>query len=127
MSKKKTIPPQYARVEQPFGCRYPAVHCPICGQANFVDEEGVTPCPHLAFNYVGELGDFDHQSDSFAEKTAGVEIDELDFDTMQEFLTKAGYDNSLLVLEITYGGMGCGPVWYTDVYGFDFATMAAEE
>jgi hypothetical protein len=40
---------------------------------------------------------------------------------------KAGYDNSLPFSGVTYGGMGCGPVWYTDVYGFDFATMTAEE
>jgi len=82
---------------------------------------------HLAFNYVGEVGDFDHQSEDFAKRIADVEIDELGFDTMQELLAKAGYNDNLLVPEITYGGMGCGPVWYTDVYGFDFATMAAEE
>jgi hypothetical protein len=33
---------------------------------------------------------------------------------------KAGYKNELLILEITYGGMGHGPSWYTDLYGFDF-------
>ena len=35
----------------------------------------------------------------------------------------AGYGNGLLALEITYGGMACGPVWYTDVYGFDFGML----
>ena len=35
----------------------------------------------------------------------------------------AGYGNGLLALEITYGGMACGPVWYTDVYGFNFGVL----
>ena len=35
----------------------------------------------------------------------------------------AGYGNGLLALEITYGGMACGPVWYRDVYGFDYETV----
>jgi len=27
-------------------------------------------------------------------------------------LQKAGYDNFLLALEIMYGGMACGPIWF---------------
>lgn len=38
----------------------------------------------------------------------------------------AGYGNDLLTLEITYGGMACGPGWYTDVYCFDFGVPDEE-
>lgn len=46
---------------------------------------------------------------------------------LRKLLENAGYGNRLLALEITYGGMACGPVWYTDVYGFDYDTVEPEE
>ena len=39
----------------------------------------------------------------------------------------ARYGNGLLAREITCGGMACGPVWYTDVNGFDFGVAEEEE
>ena len=46
---------------------------------------------------------------------------------LRKLLERIGYGNKLLALEITYGGMACGPVWYTDVYGFDYETVGDEE
>ena len=125
MSKRAN--PQYAQIEQPFGCDPPLVHCPICGQATIeIGEEGgrITPCLHLAFIYVGEVGDFEYASEDFRNRTDGIDEDELELDTFNKFLKQAGYDNKLLALEITYGGMAVGPVWYTDVFGFDYGTIA---
>jgi hypothetical protein len=128
--------PQYASIEQPFGCEPPLVHCPICGNKTSHENE-INPCKHLAFVYVGELNEFIYQSEVFGNRfettlTEHQEIDEDEYscirlDTLQDCLKEAGYDNNLLALEITYGGMACGPVWFTDVYGFDYGTLADSE
>ena len=128
---------QYAAIEQPFGCEPPLVHCPICGNKSIVDNE-IHPCKHLAFIYVGEISEFVYQSESFELQFAAtlnahddLEDDDQDnyigLDNLQDCLKEAGYDNNLLALEITYGGMACGPIWFTDVYGFDYGTLADEE
>ena len=127
MSEKSI--PQYAQIEQPFGCELPVVHCPICGKAtHHIGEEGaeVTPCPHLAFIYIGDAGDFEYTSQDFEKSMENIDDEELTFDTFREFLQKAGYGNKLLAMEITYGGMACGPVSATDVFGFDYGTLAEE-
>jgi len=41
-------------------------------------------------------------------------------------LKRAGYDDSVPVLEVTYGGIACGPVWCTDTYGFGFTIVEPE-
>ena len=119
----------YASVQQPFGCDPPLVHCPICGQASMkLDDEGmgtVTPCQHLAFIYVGAAGEYEYQSDDFAKRLAAAE--ESDTDPSEELLLTLGYGDSLLALEISYGGMGCGPMFFTDVFGFDYGTLSADE
>lgn len=118
--------PQYAKVEQPFGCAPPLVHCPICGSATLkIGEEGgeVTACPHLAFIYVGEVGEFEYQSQDFEKRFSTIELEDLSLETFQKSLEQAGYDNKLLAIEITYGGMACGPVWNADIFGFDYGTL----
>ena len=118
--------PQYACVEQNFGQQPAIIHCPICGQATMESpDDGFNPCKHVAFVYVGVCGDFEYKSPEFEAKTASEEGAEQDFsfDNFRNALANLGYDNKLLALEVTYGGMACGPVWYTDVYGFDFAQI----
>lgn len=115
--------PQYAKIAQPLGHEPPVVHCPVCGNPTItvVDErEEITPCAHLVFVFVGEVGVFEYQSEDFKGRCTRVDPDELSTDNFEAFLEAAGYDNGLLALEITYGGMGCGPVWYTDLFGFEF-------
>ncbi len=63
----------------------------------------------------------------FEVRTEGLELGGKVFDAFPEFLRAAGYDNTLLALQLTYGGMGCGPIWVTDVFGFDFGTLREEE
>jgi hypothetical protein len=128
---KSASKPQLASVEQPFGCTPPRPHCPICGHAVLrVDDDGLThadPCRHLAFVFVGEVGDFEYRSPDFTRRTAHRRIHDLDLTRLRTLLVNAGYGNGLLALEITYGGMACGPVWYTDVYGFDYGVGGEEE
>jgi hypothetical protein len=122
--------PQYASVEQPFGCEPPTVHCPVCGNPSMVmgDEGGqVSPCPHLAFIYVGEVGEFEYQSEDFGKRFATIDTEELSLEGFKDALENAGYDNKLLSIEITYGGMGSGPMWFTDVFGFDYGALKHDE
>lgn len=122
---EKTKKPQYAEIEQPFGCDPPLAHCPICGQATLDDKGGgATPCPHLAFIYVSETGDFEFMSPDFKKRTGRLNKEELDLNTLPEFLAMAGYGNNLLAIEITFGGMACGPIWDAVVFGFDYASLS---
>jgi len=116
--------PQCAEITLPFGCEPPIVHCPICGQPILDPEDGgVSPCRHVAFIYVSMAGGFQYESDEFKRRTTSIEDEDFTLDTYREFLQKSDYRNELLVLEFTYGGMACGPVQYTDVYGFDYGTL----
>ena len=116
--------PQYAAVEYPYPLdEFPIVHCPICGNATFKEDDGsseMTPCPHLAFIFNGSSGTFEYKSAEFAERSSTVEEDDLSFENFEEYLEPLEYDNSMLVLEVTHGGIP--NVWYTDIYGFDYST-----
>ena len=119
--------PGYAEIEQPAGSDFPVVHCPICGAATMeIGENGgeVTPCSHLAFIYVGEVGEFEYQSEDFQIRLEGQETGNLSLESFGEVLKTADYGNKLLALEITHGG---GPVWFTDVYGFDYSTSGTRD
>jgi len=119
----KAADPQYAVVEQPFGIKPPIVHCPICGSSQ-IDDDDVSPCEHLSFLFVGAIGEFIFQKKNFEDRFVSF-VEDLELSNFKDLLSRAGYDNKLLALEITYGGMACGPVWYTDVYGFDYSTIEA--
>jgi hypothetical protein len=126
MSTEKTLP-QIAKVEQPFGIEPPTVHCPICGQA-MIDDGDINPCNHLAFIHAGAgCDDFEYQSDDFRSTDKAIDDDNgVSYETIKDILVSAGYDNKMLAIEITYGGMSCGPVWYTDIYGFDYGSLAGD-
>lgn len=131
----------FVKIEQPFGLNPPVVHCPICGQSHLVRVNHVyemNPCKHLAYVYMGEVGDFSYESDDFINRKdkfteeVSASFDDEDeaydatlfgLDTLKQNLNRMGYGKHLLSMEITYGGMACGPVWYTDVYGFDYESI----
>ena len=125
MADKKL--PQYAAVKQTFGCDPAVVHCPICGESAYrVDRHGKQrpPCHHLAFIYVGEVGEFVYQSMGFESKFRKVDINEVSFESFPALLEKAGYDNQMLAIEVAYGAMVDGKAhWYTDVYGYDYNSI----
>ncbi len=116
--------PQYARIENPFGASPPILHCPICGQPSTSSmEDGLepTPCPHLAFIYVGDTGEFEYMSEEFEKRTKNLKLGLNPFKSFPKFLESAGYSNNFLAIQITYGGMACGPIWFTDIYGYEFS------
>ena len=111
--------PQYAKIEQKFGVEPPVIHCPVCGKAA-LDQTGrdVDLCRHVVFIYLGAAGGFAFKSGAFEQRLNEDDEFEVSFETFPAYLDKWGYDSQLLALEVSYGGMGCGPVWYTDVFGF---------
>jgi len=87
-------------------------------------------CKHLTFIFVGEsdvreTSEFTYMSEDLKKRSEGNTAEGID--NFKEFLAKAGYGNELLALEITYSGMACGPVSFTDVYGFDFNTIEEDD
>lgn len=131
MSEKKMLA-QYAQVEQPVNVNPPIVHCPICGNPSItLGNEGgeVTPCEHMAFMYVGEIGEFPYKSDDFDQRIKNVEFEDennVDDDRygIKKVLADAGYDNKMLAIEITYVGISCcGPSSSTVICGFDYWTL----
>ena len=117
--------PQFASVEYPFPLEEPpVVYCPVCGNPTFNLDDGgnwiMNPCQHLAFIFNIESSAFDHKSKDFEKRATGIDVDTLSDENLKAFLEFLEYDNKLLVLEVTHGGIGNGQVWYTEIYGFDF-------
>ena len=116
---KESTKLQYARVEQVYGYEAPKAHCPICGFQNNADDcLGVDPCPHLAFMYGFDCSEFAYKSDDFDLRTSMLDVEDISFTNIEDFLFSAGYRNNMLAIEITYGG---GLSWATDLYGYDYA------
>ena len=122
MAPKKNGP-QFAKVEQPFGAEPPVVYCPICGKTT-LDYDKPSVCEHLAFIYVGDGQAFIYTSDDFQNRTRADDLEEFPYSEIESLICDADYNNELLVIEITSGGMACGPVWYTDAFGFDYGVCA---
>ncbi len=127
---KPAAKPQYASVELPVGCATPRPHCPICGYALRIVGEAsianVDACRHLAFVFIGETAEFGYRYADFQKREARRRTSQLDLSRLRGVLERIGYGNKLRALEITYGGGACGPVWYSDVYGFDYETVVDE-
>ena len=129
---KVNNPVQIVDVELPFGLVYFPLHCPICGQLSQSETAGeVTPCPHLAFIHVDEVGEYEYQSPAFASRMAPLASNVDDEDEAGEplamTLARAGYGNELLALRITSSGIACGPASCSVTYGFDYGTLEANE
>lgn len=129
MCKKAHLPAQ-ADLEMPFGALPPKVHCPICGQlaVDMGVEMEHQPCEHLAFAYFMDYPSFLYRSEDFKQRfgekfpTSLTEYEyALDIKTLPSDLTEIGYDQTFFVMTMTFGGMACGPVWYSYVLGFDFS------
>jgi len=117
--------PQIARIEDKNGENAP--YCPVCGQPTikFIDNQqdiNYKPCQHLVFIYVNEIDEFEYKSKDFKKRIKKLYsfADDDYFDLNEEVLSTMGYDDSLLVLEITVESMACGPTSSTMIFAFDF-------
>ena len=122
--------PQFAAVEYAFPQPdLPVVHCPICGKGTHdVHEDGssdMTPCAHVAFIFLGEPCTFAYKSDDFDHRIDAKNSEDWSLENFQELLEKLEYDNKMLALEITHGGLSGngGEIWYMDIYGFDYSVI----
>lgn len=118
-------------VEYPFGYDEPlVVHCPACGARVLdPDEEEEEECPHLLFIFSGMAQTFYHASERAERLLAQAEAkmseteDEGDVDDypseMDLVLRELPETTTSFVMDITTGGMGCGPVWETLSFCFD--------
>lgn len=116
---------QFASITYPFGVEPTFAHCPICGKVMAeLDEEETgkyTPCEHVAFIYSSEGGSV-FQTEGYEKRTEKIDVDE--YDEFRDFIEDTDYGDELLVLEISYGQMGCcGPSWYSEIFGFDYRTL----
>jgi len=109
--------PKIASVEAPFGCQPPRIHCPLCGKPMLNEDGEPSPCKHLAFIFFGVNGKWHYQSKDFAKRISKLD-ESLAITDLATLLKELKYGKSLLGFEVTYGGMACGPVWFTDCYGF---------
>ena len=126
MTETSTL--HYAEIGQMITAGPEELYCPICGKGLVKAGEGrtyVTPCKHLAFYYLWGYEAFEYQSDDFKNRVKNIEFeyDEDEYVKFKEYLIKAGYGNNLLVLELTYGGIACGPTSFTIVVGFDYESI----
>ncbi len=119
--------PQVAHIELPFGFDPPAVYCPVCGKLMLDGEGEPSPCPHLVFMHIGAAGEFAWTSEDFDKRAEAANQDLSDWESIEKLLASLGYGANLLALELTYGGMSCGPIWFTDVFAFDYGIAAGKE
>ncbi len=110
-------------IELPFGFNDPRLNCPACGASVFEAREGRAPCPHTLFSFFSEIGNFGFMAPQVKAIVDGLnELPEEErdiFNPVQELVANLN-GKSAFCMEVTFGGMACGPVWTTAWVGFDF-------
>jgi len=121
---------QRVELEISYGEGFPTFHCPLCGK-QVLTPKGPDACPHLLYFYADAAGCFVHLSprlddivvpDEPADSDGAVDDDdEWDVTAPLRKAIAARWEDprGLIEFRVTHGGMACGPVWFTDVYGFD--------
>jgi hypothetical protein len=108
--------PQFVSLKNGFGDDLLIPHCPFCGIIALKDGS-IQECDHLQLIYFGELGEYEFKSKYFEEsfsKLSEAEQEDISLETYES----CGYDNNLILYEVTNSGMACGPVHYVDIYGY---------
>ena len=104
--------------------------CPVTG-ARITDSEQFIPSPAHLFCYIDE-GVFEHVREDFIPYIEKVGIDassgviEADWDTFEAVIQQLN-DDGLVLFEITYSGMACGPVSMTAYHCIDMNYVEGEE
>lgn len=114
--------PEYVSLSWSSDEEYPEIKCPVCKKQNvIVNEEAgwnIETCVHLAFvrPYGGEYA---YESVDYYKRHSRKRKTERDFNGFLEYLMFLGYDNRFFAYEVTFYGISCGPVQYTDIIGYD--------
>ena len=109
-------------IELPFGYDPPAVFCPACGNPLYTPDE-MKPCKHVIYAWMSESG-FDYVKDDLQDYVE--QLEENDAEDPLEELRKKIDQKHIVILSVNFGGMACGPVWYSAEVGIDFAPDAEE-
>ena len=114
--------PGFVVIEHAGETGYPPVSCPVCGHDNVhveSDEAEVDECPHLAFIYLGALGDFEFRSDDFAARMASLGPDaEFDIDALDDFMAQVGYGDEMIVFAFDQPSGGHFRSVHRNLHGF---------
>ncbi len=121
-------PIQQVELEVSYGDDFPTFHCPRCGK-QVLTPNGPDACSHLWYFYADAAGCFVHLSSGLddieiSDEQCGDDDDEDDWDVTrlvrEQVATLSKNPKGVVEFRVTHGGVACGPVWFTDVYCFDF-------
>ena len=108
-------------VEQPW-----EFYCPKTGQL-IIGEEEFFESPAMLFCYVGVASDFEYVEDWVRKMYDECEENDTDFDYFDRFLEKMGNISNVIIFEITFNGMACGPASDTIYIGIDMDYESEEK
>ncbi|HAT12138.1 MAG TPA: hypothetical protein DCS97_16500 [Planctomycetes bacterium] len=106
-------------LSMPFNAPPPAVFCPVCGKRVLSTEGAPTPCEHVVYIWHSDAG-LVH-----AAAAAAHRLQQLGERCKAEDAAATLKAEHQFALDISYGGMACGPIWYQVQVGFDFHPEAA--
>jgi hypothetical protein len=106
-------------VTMPFNAPPPSVFCPVCGTQVLSTDDEPTPCGHVVYIWHSDAG-LVHAGGG-----AGPRLQQLGERCKAEDAAATLKAEHQFALDISYGGMACGPVWYQVQVGFDFAGAAS--
>ena len=108
-------------VEQPW-----EFYCPKTGQL-IMGEEEFFESPAMLFCYVGVASDFEYVEDWVQKMYDECEENDVEFDYFDRFLEKMGNISNVIIFEITFNGMACGPASDTIYIGIDMDYESEEK
>lgn len=114
------MPMNRVSIDIPFGEDLETLYCPVCGTLIF-SQEATPSCPHVAFTFISEVGEFDDVAPHLKPVIEAV-TDSIEDDDRHpvEMLAERLDRPSLFCLQLNLGGMACGPVWTELFVGIDF-------
>ena len=120
---------QMLEIDWGLGADAPKIFCPVCGELE--DPENTDYCTHVTFVYLPGYDEFDYVADSFTtvvdelRSTHDAQSDEDDA-TVLALLEKLPSTGTNFILQLSSGGMACGPTGFTAIYGFNLANGAEQ-
>ena len=111
-----------ASLELPVGALFDALHCPVCG-VKLLSPDGEGECPHLAYTYFDEVGEFTSVAPHLEEVLSAVLDDEEADEHPVDLAATKIQAKSILHLSVETSGMACGPVSSTVYLGIDFSPV----
>ena len=120
---------QILEIDWGLGGEAQKIFCPICGALE--DPENADYCAHVNFVYLPGYDAFEYVAASFS-----TTIDKLrsayalqgddDATSVSGLLENLPSTGTNFILQLSSGGMACGPTTFAAIYGFDLANGAEQ-